>query len=471
MRKLRPALALLILLAIGDPLAAALLTVGPGGTHATVQAAVDAAVATPEDDELRLRAGTFFELVDVGSSDFGGRLALSGGWDATYAVRDPTPGATAIDASSAGRPFTALSVTAGELALEGLAFRNGVTSVSSASGGGLSLWVVDVTVTLVDCVLDSNLATLDDGAFSAFGGGARIGAGGSAEVRLTDVSFTGNRVFIDDTIGVPLGGGAYFGALGSARILVRGGEVSGNLLEGGATRRGAGFAAWAYENGVIEMEDLVVTDNHADTVAAGTVQGHGVDLGSTDSGAITLARLAITDNWNGPGDTVSQVRMLPSGGVLRITDTLVARGGAGVQAGSTLASAHLTNLTVTEHEAYGLDLFFGAPGAGTVTNTIAWDNAGGDLLLSGNAATGSFNLVGVDPLFVDAGSGDYRLSALSDALDAGTAAPPGGLGPFDFEHHARIAGTLPDQGAHERDALFADDFERADLTAWSATTP
>jgi len=469
--KLRPALALLLLPALGDPLPAALLTVGPGGTHATVQAAVDAAVATPEDDELRLRAGTFFELVDVGSSDLGGRLAISGGWDAAYAVRDPTPGATAIDGSSAGRPFTAGFVTAGELALEGLGFRNGETNVSSASGGGLYLWAVDVTVTLVDCVFDSNLATLDDGAFSAFGGGALISAGGSAEVRLTGVTFTGNRVFVDDTVGVPLGGGAYFGALDSARVLVRGGEVSGNLVEGGATRRGAGFSAWATGSGTIEIEDLVVTDNHADTLAAGTVQGHGVDLGSTDSGAITLARLTITDNWNGAGDATSQVRMLPSGGSIRVTDTLVARGGAGVQAGSTTASAELTNLTVTDHDAYGLDLFFGAPGAATVANTIACDNAGGNLLLSGGAATGSFNLVGVDPLFADAGSGDYRLSALSDALDAGTAAPSGGLGPFDIEHFARIAGTLPDQGAYERDALFADDFERADLAPWSTTTP
>lgn len=469
--KLRPALALLLFPAIGDPLAAALLTVGPGGSHATVQAAVDAAVATPEDDELRLRAGTFFEQVDVGSSDLGGRLAISGGWDAAYAARDPTPGATAIDGSSTGRPFTAGFVDAGELALEGLAFRNGVADGSPATGGGIHLVAQDVRVTLVDCLVDANLATIADGSIGAAAGGVNLLARGSAEVRLTGVTLTDNRVFIDDTIGVPLGGGAYFGALGSARILVRGGEVSGNLLEGGATRRGAGFAAWAYENGVVEIEDVVVTDNHADTVAAGTVQGHGVDLGSTDSGAVTLARLTITDNWNGAGDTVSQVRMLPSGGVLRVTDTLVARGGAGIQAGSTTATAHLTNLTVTEHESYGLDLFFAAPGAGTVANTIAWDNAGGDLLLSGGAASGSFNLVGVDPLFVDAGSGDYRLSALSDALDAGTATPPGGLGSFDLEHRARIAGALPDQGAYERDALFADDFERADLTAWSAAAP
>lgn len=469
--KPRAALPLLLLLPFRAPLAAALLTVGPGGTHATVQAAVTAAVATPEDDELRLRAGTFFEHVDVGSSGLGGRLALSGGWDAAYAVRDPTPGATAIDGSSSGRAFTAAFVTAGELALEGLAFRNGLTDPAMASGGGLYLSAVDVIVTLVDCAFNSNLATLDDGSFSAFGGGALISAGGSADVRLSGVTFTGNRVFVDDTVGVPLGGGVYFGALDSARIRVYGGGASGNLLEGGATRRGAGFSAWAYGNGTIEIEDFVVTDNHADTLVAGTVKGHGVDLGSTDSGAITLARLAITENWNGPGDTTSQVHMLPSGGVLRVTDSLVARGGAGLQAGSTTATAHLSHLTVTDHDAYGLDLFFGAPGAGTVANTIAWDNAGGNLLLSGNAASGSFNLVGVDPLFVDAGNGDYRLAPLSPAIDAGTAAPPGGLGPFDLAHAPRVAGALPDQGAFEHDALFADGFERGDSRAWSATTP
>jgi hypothetical protein len=124
-----------------------------------------------------------------------------------------------------------------------------------------------------------------------------------------------------------------------------------------------------------------------------------------------------------------------------------------------------------EHESTGARISAGAPGSATLTNSIAGDNDGGDAVLIGGTATGSFNLVGVDPLFIDAGAGDYRLSVLSDAIDTGTASPPGGLGPFDLAHASRVAETLPDQGALERDALFADDFERGDTHAWSALVP
>ena len=81
-------LALAAWFALATPGTAAILTVGPGGTHATVQAAIDDAQATPDDDELRLRATTFFEHLELFESDTGGRLEISGGWDAAFAVRD-----------------------------------------------------------------------------------------------------------------------------------------------------------------------------------------------------------------------------------------------------------------------------------------------------------------------------------------------------------------------------------------------
>jgi hypothetical protein len=35
----------------------------------------------------------------------------------------------------------------------------------------------------------------------------------------------------------------------------------------------------------------------------------------------------------------------------------------------------------------------------------------------------------------------------------------------------QVVGALPDQGAFERQSLCADDFERGNARAWSATTP
>ena len=43
------------------PADAAIFNVGPGGTHATVQAAIDAALAAPGSDEIRIANGTYFE--------------------------------------------------------------------------------------------------------------------------------------------------------------------------------------------------------------------------------------------------------------------------------------------------------------------------------------------------------------------------------------------------------------------------
>jgi hypothetical protein len=456
--------------ALTIPRTAAILTVGPGGTHATVQAAIDDAQATPDDDELRLRATTFFEHLELLDSDTGGRLEIAGGWDAAFAVRDPAPGATILDGSSTGRVFSGF-VNAGELALRGLAFRNGLAEPPQPYGGGLQLSVVDAEVTIEDCRFDSNLATTTQGTLGAAGGGAEIGTNGAAVVHLAGLAFTDNEVFIDDVTGAALGGGFRLSAYGASHILMRHGIATGNELNGGSQRRGGGFAATTFDSATIEIEDFVVANNRGDTAGAGEALGHGADLGANDSGVLTVRRLEVTDNWTGTGDDIAQVRLLLFGGTVRLSDTLVARGGTGIDLSTTTATVRMTNLTVTGHESTGVRLFAGAPGSATLANSIAWDNDGGNAVLIGGTATGSFNLVGVDPLFVDAGAGDYRLSGLSNAIDAGTASPPGGLGPFDLAHASRVAGTLPDQGAIERHALFADDFERGDTHAWSTLVP
>jgi hypothetical protein len=56
----------------------------------------------------------------------------------------------------------------------------------------------------------------------------------------------------------------------------------------------------------------------------------------------------------------------------------------------------------------------------------------------GVAATGPGDVF-ADPLFLDGGTGDYALQALSPAIDAGENTPPGGLGAgTDFEGAQRV---------------------------------
>lgn len=131
----------------------------------------------------------------------------------------------------------------------------------------------------------------------------------------------------------------------------------------------------------------------------------------------------------------------------------------------------MAHLTITGQEDMGADLHAGSTGGGTLESSIVWDNDGGDLLISGSNMTTADNPVGVDPNFVDAPGGDYALAELSTAIDAGSASPTGGLGPFDLAHGPRTVGSLPDQGAFEHGALFADGFERGDLRPWSASSP
>lgn len=461
-----------LLLVTAGPAIAAVHTVGPDGTYASLEDAIWDATQTPEDDEVRVQAGTISESVVLGFSDFGGALEISGGWDSAFSVRDPDPAATVLDGGSAG-PVLSFSniVSAGSLALRGLTFTNGFAGTGSATGAGLDLVVEDVQATIEDCVFLQNSISTTLGAIGAFGGGAYIHARGAAEVDLTGVRFEDNDVLIDDSTGTATGAGAQLNASGTARIVLRHGVASGNTLDGGSQRRGAGLSLKPEDDATIEVEDFRIEGNHGDPGDAGEVLGNGLDMVPSDNGSVTARRLTLLDNWTGTGDASSQVYVVGLGGLARLTDSLVAGGGQGVRIASNTAAVEMSHLTITGHEDVGANLYAGSVGSGTLESSIVWDNAGGDLSLSGTTMTSANNLVGVDPLFVDAPGGDYRLAALSDAIDAGSATPTGGLGPFDLGHGPRTVGSLPDQGAFERDALWADGFERGDLRPWSATAP
>lgn len=90
--------------------------------------------------------------------------------------------------------------------------------------------------------------------------------------------------------------------------------------------------------------------------------------------------------------------------------------------------------------------------------------------LVGTADTSCCN-TNLQPTFVDALAGDFRLRHDSPLRNIGDLTPDGGLPLEDFEGYPRPDGLLPDLGAHEFPWVFADGFETGNTTKWSAAVP
>jgi hypothetical protein len=140
--------------------------------------------------------------------------------------------------------------------------------------------------------------------------------------------------------------------------------------------------------------------------------------------------------------------------------------------------ASLVNCTLTGNPGYGLALL-GGPN-NTVANSIIFGNATGEIFLGFSAGfsvsysdihaspVGGAGLIDANPLFQNAGSGDYRLGSASPAVDAGSNAAAAGLvtdlgGLPRFFNDPLMAdsgsGTAPvvDMGAYERVPLTVSD--------------
>ncbi len=363
-----------------------------------------------------------------------------------------------------------------------LTLRNVRVSASRAmNGGGLAFRADQAARLDLEAVeLVANQASRNDASSGRTGGGLLVETNAAAIVRLVGVSFVGNSIVATEPNRSGFGGGARFSTRSSTQIELRHLRFEGNSIETTSVAIGAGFygdlgAGDHGGGGGIVIEDIELVGNDWIDPPAAT-GGSAFDLTLAEGVAPIVRRMLIAGNGAAGGSYQAIVRVQTSEAL--VSDLLVAEGGGrGLYIDAQCAFCTVTagNLTVTGHPGTGLSLGEGLGGATLrLENSIVFDNAttsGANLdLWLGSPDVSPENLIAIDPQFVDAGTGDYRLGPGSPAVDAGNSTFVS-VGPWDVEHGARVVGAGFDLGALERGAVFADGFERDDAWAWSARVP
>ena len=341
-----------------------------------------------------------------------------------------------------------------------------ITGSAAANGGALSF------VTFEERRLELEAAAFADNRATgnqAFGGAVEVDLQGAGSVRIVAADFAGNR--IDSATGSfsRAGGGLSIQCFGCGAIELRHLRFAANVINAPSFARGAGAALHVASSAAFELEDALFEGNrHA--VEAATNGASGLDLG-LDAPAATVRRVRLLGNLGGPGR--DQAVIQATNATAAVVSDLLAGSGDGTGlflAVSGAASSLLAgNLTVAGHPESGLRLSESS-GALRVENSIVFGNATASgtnvQLFSGAPEVSAETLVGVDPGFLDAAAGDFRLDADSIAAEAGDALADS-LGPLDAAHGPRRLEVGLDLGALERGAIFADDFERGDPYAWT----
>lgn len=210
---------------------AALFWVGsdPGCTHATLQAAINAAQANgPGEDEIRVRAGTF---LNQGLSIDDHSLVITGGWNGCGGGAQQTTRSVLSAGPSAGTYGTTpvfqirVLATAQSVSLRNLVIQDGYSQFTD--GGGIRV-EGRASVYLENVLLEHNYSTTHGGGIYVNG----FGVNARATVELhRDVTVSNNRADV-------YGGGIY-GRHANIRIRSDRTDIVGNLAG-----FGGGIAAW-----------------------------------------------------------------------------------------------------------------------------------------------------------------------------------------------------------------------------------
>ena len=367
-------------------------------TDAELLSALFSAESNGQNDVIRLVQGTYLGAVQdtdqgslVYSSTEAFNLTIEGGYTSGCTSRVVDPANTVLDGLDTGTVLTLATDQSADFTVEGLTLQNGVAieDGGTADGGGL-LVVTKGNLTLTNNVFSANSAIGIE--VRANGGGLSIS--GADSVILTNNTFSANSAASGEANAH--GGGVSISEAGS--VILTNNVFSTNSVVGGPDPEVEGNGG-----GVHVVAPMVILTNN--TVTANTASDKG--------GGLWLQLVDVSD------------------------------------------SADIDNNIIWGNSAArGADLFLDNDGDDDLLrSTVNLFNNNFDQSVAGTFLALVFaidpsNLDNVDPLFVDAASGDYHLQEGSPVINAGNNDAPS-LPDEDKDGNPRMVGDVVDMGAFE----------------------
>lgn len=428
-------------------------TVGSNGMYATIQGALNNALANPGDDVIKVRTGTYAEGLSVPSLT-GDYITISGGWNDSYSAQEPDGGAdTRIRPPPGVRGITA-TISGGYLGLSDLNI--GFATVADTSGGGIDVHLsAGGQMTIAYCTIVGNQITSPATTWGAGMAGSVIGG---ASLSIHDSLFLFNTATGAGAGALTVGGGLSLLCDDNASCSVQNNHFSANKVESpGNAVAGAGAHIAVSGHAIVNVRYDSYDGQQAG--AADNVSGLAANFRALESGKLYIDHERFLGGGSAPAVALSEVYGYTDGfGVLLLSDSLVAHSLGDALDFKSFTSSAIGIYSVTAADNAG-PANAGRFGSSTfaVANSLFFNPAAAQhAQIAGTTAT--TNLIGVNPGFLAPQSSDYSLRRRgSPAMNVGTDALAQDV--LDLAGAARVQAVI-DIGAYESsDRVFADRFD------------